>query len=411
MKKSILFYTENWDKGGGNKYLIDFINCLEETEYEILLVSNKGGLFRDELDSVNKDIEYEQTKIYTFSSIARKLKVRNKFSRRLILLPIYIIAPIFYIVNILIFMRLLSRFNPVIVHSFNGGYPAARSCLAIVVAAKLKKITTILNIVSIPQRTSSINCLSERLRDWLICRCADHIIVNAAAIKKAMIENRKFKPEAFHVIYNGLTTTMNNDSEGFCKKFGIDKNKNVIIGYVSRIEYMKGPTYLIDAFILISDEYPNTLLVMVGHGKDFNSIKSRVTELNIQDKVIFTDYYSGNIFDVLCSFDIFVFPSLHEGFPYSVIEAMKAGCPIISTNVGGISEAISNGVEGMLVRPRDSEVIANRIRLLMSNSEVRKSLSKNAKNRFNKQFSLQKMRSKVNHVYSFITSGLTRRNI
>jgi len=139
MKKRILFYTENWDKGGGNKYLIDFINCLEETEYEILLVSNKGGLFRDELDSINKDIEYEQTKIYTFSYISRKLKVRNKFGRRLISLPIYIIAPIFYIVNILIFMRLLSRLNPAIVHSFNGGYPAARSCLAIVIAAKLKK--------------------------------------------------------------------------------------------------------------------------------------------------------------------------------------------------------------------------------------------------------------------------------
>jgi glycosyltransferase involved in cell wall biosynthesis len=126
----------------------------------------------------------------------------------------------------------------------------------------------------------------------------------------------------------------------------------------------------------------------------------RVGELGLQGQVRLTGNYNGDINELLLSFDIYAFPSLWEGFPYSVIEAMRAGCPIIATNVGGIPEAIRNRVEGLLIPPSSVEALESAIEELMNNADLRNMLGENAKNRFLDMFTIEKMNERLQEILS-----------
>lgn len=402
MKKQILCYTENYAIGGGNKYLIDVINCLDRSLYEIILVSNKNGFYPFERNRIHRKIIYDEINIITTASIAKKFKKMNGNLRRLILVFVYLIRPLFYLINIFIFIKLLNKYQPWVVHSFNGGYPAARSCLALVIAAKIKKINNILNIVSFPTDDRFYWKFFGKIRDWLIRKSTNIIIVNAEVIKKYLVEKKGFYQDNIFVIYNGLPKEPEYEIGEFREDFNVGGTKHILIGFISRMDFMKGPLYLVDAFKRVLEEFKDVKLIFIGKGEAFNFIKKRIEELGIEEKIILKGYYEGNIFNILKSLDIFVFPSIHEGFPYSILEAMKAGCAIVSTNVGGIPEAIRDGIEGYLVSPRDSNSIYEKIKYLISYPEERKRISQNARKRFEDDFIIDKMKSKINDLYNSI---------
>lgn len=399
MKKRILCYTENYDIGGGNKYLIDVINSLDQSLYEVILVSNKNGFYPFERNKIHRKIIYDEISIFSISFIAEKLKKMRRNFRRLILVFVYLVKPLFYLLNIYIFIKLLNEYQPWVVHSFNGGYPAARSCLALVIAARMKRINNVLNIVSLPINDKFYWKFFGKIRDLVVRRNTDFIIVNAEAIKKHLLEKKGFRRDNISVIYNGIPREGECKPKEFNMDFDVYRNNKILVGFVSRMDFTKGPVYLVEAFKKVSDEFENINLIFVGWGNAFDFVKKRIKGLGIEKKVLMTDYYKGNIFNILKSLDIFVFPSLHEGFPYSILEAMKAECAIISTNVGGISEAIRDGIEGYLVPPRDSNSIYEKIKYLVCYPDERNRIGRNARKRFEKDFVIAKMKSRINEFY------------
>ena len=101
----------------------------------------------------------------------------------------------------------------------------------------------------------------------------------------------------------------------------------------------------------------------------------------------------------LLAFDYYVLPSVKEGFPYAILEAMQTGLPIIATNVGGIPEIIKDGQNGLLVNPADPKSITNAIDYLMKNQGAADRLAKQAKIDVVKNFSLEKMLIETKRVY------------
>jgi len=137
---------------------------------------------------------------------------------------------------------------------------------------------------------------------------------------------------------------------------GISKN-NFIFGTIGRLVPVKGHIYLLEAFALIQDKYPEALLVIIGGGRldVIRQLYAKVDELGLNRRVIFTGKIE-NAARLLLSFDTFVFSSLEEAFGLVLLEAMIAKLPIISTNSGGIPEVLGNGTE--MVMPGDPEALS-----------------------------------------------------
>ncbi|OGZ53268.1 MAG: hypothetical protein A3B25_00135 [Candidatus Ryanbacteria bacterium RIFCSPLOWO2_01_FULL_48_26] len=151
-----------------------------------------------------------------------------------------------------------------------------------------------------------------------------------------------------------------------------------IIGTIAHDYPTKDLPTLRQAFALVKREYPNTELVIIGRGG---------TTDEIPDASKF-----------LPAFDVYVCSSVKEGFPYSILEAMAAGLPIVATRMGGIPEMITDGQDGLLVPPKNPKAIAQAIKSLIKNPELAKQLGQNARQAVQK-FSILGMLNETVNVY------------
>ena len=148
-----------------------------------------------------------------------------------------------------------------------------------------------------------------------------------------------------------------------------DASRPLVLG-VARLEQQKGQTYLLEAIARI----PEATLVLVGDGPDRAQLETQARELEICDRVRFLGYRE-DVADLLASCDVFVLPSLFEGLPLSVLEAMAAGKPVIATKIEGTTEAIVDGETGLLVPPRNSRALANAIHQLIQEPRLARRLA------------------------------------
>ena len=153
------------------------------------------------------------------------------------------------------------------------------------------------------------------------------------------------------------------------------------------------------AFAYLAKTHPEIHLVLAGHGNASAELAKRTKILGLQNQVQLLGHYDGDVSSLLNTFDIYVFPSLWEGFPYSVVEALRSACVIVATRVGGIPEAVTDGVEGLLIAPGNRDEIISAIERLLANRELRQALSKNARLKFEKDLTLSKMHIRVREVF------------
>ncbi|MEK6932603.1 MAG: glycosyltransferase family 4 protein [Nanoarchaeota archaeon] len=160
------------------------------------------------------------------------------------------------------------------------------------------------------------------------------------------------------------------------KLYNIKTDKNII--YIGRIEKRKGLNYLIDAMPVIIKKI-NAILFILGEGPGKKAFEFKVKKLNLQNNIKFLGHtYGQKKLDLFKLADIFVNPSLAEGVPVAILEALSNGKAIIATNVGGVSDAIKNDYNGLLIKPSSKEEISNAIIKLFNNFKLMKKLSKNA---------------------------------
>lgn len=172
----------------------------------------------------------------------------------------------------------------------------------------------------------------------------------------------------------------------------------LVIGTVANFYPTKGYRYYLPAIRKVVRLYPEVKFVLVGFsGPDEDYVKGKVKKLDLSQSVdIFTDKEGAR--KRMPGFDIFVLPSVKEGMPYTIIEAMQVGLPIVATNVGGIPEEITEGRSGLLVPPKDSSALATAIIRLIEDGKLRSKLGKNAKTDSEK-FTLEKMVSATDRFY------------
>tara|TARA_B100000767_G_scaffold224468_1_gene213557 strand:+ start:5186 stop:6373 length:1188 start_codon:yes stop_codon:yes gene_type:complete len=368
--KKILIYTENYLFGGGNRYLIDTVNALNK-EYKVFIFSNKNGLFSSDFENIKRHYVYKGLNIRTTSYYVNY--ARNKsFLIKIIIHGLIKFLNIFLISyfknrNIRIFKHELNLIRPDLIFSFNGGFPAAFSCLDLVILSKLLKIPVYLSVVSVPGNKSIIERIfySELLNDF------SDFIVNCDSIKNNLIDTRSFSKNKIFVLNNSI-------NESYFKYPKKDTNNKLLkIGYVSRIESSKGIYDLIYSFIELIKTNNQVELVVVGKG-DSSKLKSICNKHNINNNVSILGFYAGDIMDLINDFDILVFPSYWEGLPYTILEAMTLSKIIISTNVGGIPDVIKNNFSGKLISPNNISGLTDVLIDVVNNFDVYNYMGENA---------------------------------
>lgn len=151
-----------------------------------------------------------------------------------------------------------------------------------------------------------------------------------------------------------------------------------VIGSIGRLELVKGHAHLLDAARLVCARYPDAIFVLAGQGQLHEALARQAETLGIGRNVRFLGY-RDDVAAVLAGLDIFALPSLSEGLPLSLLEAMAAGKPVIASNVGGIPEVIRDGDSGLLARPAAPTELADGILTLLADRLRARAMAENAR--------------------------------
>jgi glycosyltransferase involved in cell wall biosynthesis len=134
---------------------------------------------------------------------------------------------------------------------------------------------------------------------------------------------------------------------------------DVVVGFLGRLAPQKAPDVTVRVFRQLLDERPTTRVVLAGDGPEAASVRALMGELGIADRVLALPRANGP--EVIPAFDLFLRTSRYEGFPYVLLEALAAGCAIVTSRVGGVADCVVDGVNGSIVDTLDPDPIARAV--------------------------------------------------
>jgi glycosyltransferase involved in cell wall biosynthesis len=181
----------------------------------------------------------------------------------------------------------------------------------------------------------------------------------------------------------------------------------VVAIMVGRIDGMKGHDVLLEALKLSRDAgIPRFVTLIVGDGRMRENAEAAAGRAGLGPEWVRFLGFRSDISDLLSASDLFVLPSLSEGFPLSVLEAMSFGLPVIATNVGGIPELIEADKHGMLIPPGDPKTLAEAIARMVQSPQLRRSLGTAGAARVQSTFRFDHMLRQYKELYeSLILRG------
>lgn len=172
---------------------------------------------------------------------------------------------------------------------------------------------------------------------------------------------------------------------------GIPQSANLIIGTIGRLTRKKGSGYLLEAAAKLIAQFPNLHVLVIG-GQLSSDPEPFQTELiarirmGLENNVTLTGV-RDDIPELLSLVDIFTLPTYtHEGLPRSILEAMAMELPVVATNIRGCREAVVDGKTGLIVPPQDSDSLAEALRKLLSNTELRQAYGKAGRQRVETEY-------------------------
>lgn len=232
---------------------------------------------------------------------------------------------------------------------------------------------------------------------WNISYQKSDAIISVSEYSANSLIKNNIQKNKIHVIPNGVDISKFHpglDAKELTTKFN---GMNILL-YVGPITPRKGLSYLIEALPKVLTKHENTLLVIVGSG-DIDGLRKLAEEYNVLDHVIFEGFVPEEklpIYYNAC--DIFVFPSLQEGFGMVLIEAMACGKTVVASNTTAIPEVV--GDAGILVETKNPEIFASSVINLLDDLNKRKQLEEKAFDRVQKNFTWNAVVDKLLGIYS-----------
>ena len=253
-------------------------------------------------------------------------------------------------------------------------------------------------------RNSGIHDETQRYindTEWLLTYEATEVIVNSNYMKNEIQRLFGLPFDKINVIPNGINlsnfTGIERDYD-FRRQYAMDNEK--IILYVGRLVYEKGVQHLIAAMPKILSNYNDAKLIIAGRGGMMEELRAEASNLGLNDKIYFTGYLNSKQVQKMykCA-DVAVFPSTYEPFGIVALEAMLAGVPTVVSDVGGLDEIVTHGVDGMKSYAGNANSIADSVTALLYDHQLATNVSKKAKQKVKDQFNWEKIAQDTHFTY------------
>jgi len=345
--------------------LISQLKFLLKEGYDVCVVCSPGKWI--------KDIEREGIKVKTI-----------KITRR--------ISPLSDLVVLLKLFLYFRREKFQIVHTHNP-----KPGLLGQLAAKLAGVPIIVNTIHglyFHDYSSNFKRKFFIFIDKIAARCSDLIFSQNREDINTLIEEGVVKPEKIKYLGNGIDLGRFNP-ERFSANFVSEKKKELglapdtkVVGTIGRLVEEKGYLFLFESFEKLLGKLPNTRLLVVGPEEPEKKDKFSpeiVKKYGIEKNVVFLGERT-DVDEIYPVMDVFVLPSLREGMPRTIIEAMAMSKPIVATQIRGCSEEIDNNINGILVPPKDSKELEKAIILLLKDKNTAKKMADSARIKAIKEF-------------------------
>ena len=355
MKKTC-FLVPGIDAGGIENYLLRFINFLPKKDGITIIVRSekKGDLWP----------EYEKTGVnFRFQGVG-------------------FINPLKWIHLYRYFRK--QQFKTVC--DFNGNFAGVTMLLA--------RLAGIKNRITFYRRSSNafeptwFNLRYNDLVNWLVFKYATKILSNSNHAIEFFFPYRQITVKRFKVIPNGIDPSVFkiNETQGEARKHFNLPGKKFIVGHVGRYDPAKNHETIFRVALKIKQENQNIHFVFAGKGTDSPSFLEKIKWYEIED-ICHCFGLQSNLPLFYKTLDLFYFPSVTEGQPNALIEAMMAGLPLIASDIPPIKEVIPERAHSSLINPLDSDLTASSIMKLFKNQSVQGGLAfKNeAEMRFNQK--------------------------
>jgi glycosyltransferase involved in cell wall biosynthesis len=355
VKTNILFVNTNLDTGGAEEITLTYCRLLDKDRFTVTVVCLHGGVVAEEIGRI-PGINVVEVK--TRSRIGRFLKT----------------------------LRIARQANADVVHNQASWYG-----LLVGTLVRARRVETIQNVYH------WLNW-HERLRYGLYLRLADRIIAVSEAVSEFTRSFFPFVPTArMTVIFNSIDASRfqvpprQEDTE----EFGL--HRKTVIGFLGRLTEQKGLPYLLSAASEIGRTHPEVRFLIVGDGELGQKLREEAARKGLTN-VVFAGF-QRDIPRFLSLFDIFVLPSLWEGLPVAVVEAMAAAKPVVATRVGGTPEAVVDGITGYIVEPRNVQQLVRRLTELIQDRGLRERMGMAGVQRVKEHFNASTMVSRTEELY------------
>jgi len=377
LKKRVLFVVTQSEMGGAQRFTLNLVSNLNQDKYEILIAignTGNGDLFRalhaisiptHRLNRLTRDMDIKQD----LGAISELRKLIKEFRPDIVFLNSSKAGFIGSLAAIFPFkirgVKIIYRIGG---WTFNDPWPLWKKWFFIVL-------------------------------EWLSARWKDVIIVNNQhdldQAKKLWIKPRK----ELTLVYNGIETyklNLLNRDEARIKLFekavgssGRIFQTEFIVGTIANFYPAKGLEYLIRT-AYYSQDNDNLVFFIIGDGQERPDLEMLIKELGLERKIFLVGQIP-DAFRYLSAFDMFVLPSVKEGFPWTLIEAMAAKLPIVATRVGAVPEIIDDYKNGIIVEPGNPQAIAEKIKEIAGSNRLQKELGIQAHQTVLFKFGLDKM--------------------
>jgi len=239
------------------------------------------------------------------------------------------------------------------------------------------------------------------ITEQFIYRFVDRLIAVSEEIFQSL---RKYHPpKRIELVQNGIDlSVVENEKEGGEGEdaFSIS-NEHKVFGVIGRLFPDKGHRFFLEALSRVVMNHPSVMALIVGDGPARNEIAGQVRKLKLENCVQLCGVWSDmkRIYDKI---DFLVIPSLREGLPYTLLEAMAYKVPVLASTVGDIPRLVQEGVTGYLVPPGDTEALVKGMNQLLTDPEKSKEMAEKAHFLVMGRFSADRMVSKTEEVYAKI---------